>query len=69
MLPPDRGYYTYVGSLGNPPCSEPVDWYILVQPIELLPEQLGQLARATGTSNVRPVQPLNGRIVYASLVR
>ncbi|HYN77992.1 MAG TPA: carbonic anhydrase family protein [Lamprocystis sp. (in: g-proteobacteria)] len=69
LLPPDQGYYAYTGSLGNPPCSEPVDWYILAQPVELAPEQLRRLARATGTNNVRPVQPLKGRSVFASFPR
>jgi carbonic anhydrase len=66
IFPADKSYYSYVGSLGNPPCSEPVDWFILAQPVELEPELLQRLARAAGAGNVRPPQPLNGRTVYAS---
>jgi carbonic anhydrase len=69
MLPSDRGYYSYTGSLGNPPCSEPVDWFILAQPTELEPEQILRIARAVGVANTRPPQALNGRTVYASLHR
>jgi len=67
LLPADPGYYTYSGSLANPPCSEPAAWYILAQPVRLDPEQIRRLTAAAGANNVRPVQPLNGRPVYASL--
>ncbi len=67
LLPADQGYFTYTGSLANPPCSEPAAWYILAQPVGLDPEQIRRLAAAAGVNNVRPVQPLNGRSVYASL--
>lgn len=64
VLPADRSYFSYTGSLATPPCSEPVSWILLAQSVELGPELLGRLARATG-HNARPVQPLNGRPVYA----
>ena len=64
MLPTDRSYFSYSGSLAAPPCSEPVSWILLAQSVELDPDLLGRLARATG-HNARPVQPLNGRPVYA----
>lgn len=66
LFPPDKGYYRYTGSLANPPCSEPVTWFIFAAPLELAPELIARIARATGV-NVRPVQPLNGRIVFASM--
>ena len=66
LLPSERDYYSYTGSLGTPPCSEPVQWYVLAYPLELEAEQIRSLARATG-ANARPVQPLNGRSVYAAL--
>ncbi len=66
LLPRERDYYTYTGSLGSPPCSEPVLWYVMVHPLELDAEQIRAIARATG-ANARPVQPLNGRPVYAAI--
>jgi carbonic anhydrase len=68
LLPSDRSYYSYTGSLGNPPCTEPADWILFANPIQMGTEQAGRLARATGV-NVRPIQPLNGRPVYAHLRR
>ncbi len=68
LFPPDRGYYRYTGSFANPPCSEPVTWFILAAPVELAPELIGRIARATG-GNARPAQPLNGRPVFVSLPR
>lgn len=65
LLPSDKGYFTYTGSLANPPCSEPVTWVILAEPVALEPSLIERLARATGT-NVRPAQPLNGRTVFVS---
>lgn len=65
LLPRDRGYYHFVGSLTTPPCSEDVGWYVLKQPIEASKEQIGKL-RALFGDNARPVQPLNGRVVQES---
>lgn len=66
LFPPVRGYYSYTGSLANPPCTEPVTWLILEQPLELAPGLIARIARATG-GNARPPQPLHGRTVFASL--
>jgi len=60
MLPSDKSYYHYVGSLTTPPCSEGVMWYVLKKPIEASADQLQKLA-ALFKHNERPVQPLNGR--------
>ncbi len=66
VLPTERSYFSYTGSLAKPPCSEPVSWILLTQSVELDPELLGRLTRAAG-HNARPIQPLNGRPVYVHL--
>jgi carbonic anhydrase len=62
LLPADRGYYTYPGSLTTPPCSEGVTWYVLKTPSTLSPEQVAAFAKIY-PSNARPIQPTNGREV------
>lgn len=60
LLPEDRRYTTYNGSLTTPPCSEIVRWLVLAEPVELSVEQIDAFADIH-EMNARPVQPLNGR--------
>jgi len=60
LLPADRSYYAYVGSLTVPPCSEGVRWHVLKTPLTV---SAVQLQRFPFPMNARPVQPLNGRVV------
>ena len=65
MLPANRAYFTFEGSLTTPPCSEGVRWFVLKAPITIGISQVlrfGKFYRA----NARPVQPINGRKVLAS---
>ena len=64
LLPVDRSYYRYTGSLVTPPCTEPVLWFVFREPLEVSADQIQRIARATGT-NARPIQPLNGRPVFS----
>lgn len=61
LLPADRDYYRYSGSLTTPPCSEGVRWFVLKQPAKATPEQLGKVGKAIGHPNNRPVQPVGAR--------
>jgi len=71
LLPNDRRYYTYSGSLTTPPCSEGVRWLVIKQPLEVSHELLHALKSALNQlpfaseqgNNARPTQPLNGRKV------
>jgi carbonic anhydrase len=65
LLPSDTAYYTYVGSLTAPPCSEGVTWFVVKTPVEISPEQINAFAELY-PHDVRPVQPLNGRVVKES---
>ncbi|MES3021001.1 MAG: carbonic anhydrase family protein [Pseudomonadota bacterium] len=65
MLPRQREYYTYMGSLTTPPCSEEVLWIVMKQPVQASPEQLAVFSRLYPL-NARPVQPASGRIIKES---
>ncbi|MBE7469831.1 MAG: carbonate dehydratase [Anaerolineae bacterium] len=60
LLPAERTYYRYNGSLTTPPCSEGVQWLLLNTPVELSSAQVSAF-QAIFVHNARPVQPLNGR--------
>jgi carbonic anhydrase len=63
LLPARQGYWAFKGSLTTPPCSEGVKWQVLHQPVEVSKAQLAAF-RKLYPMNARPVQPLNGRIVF-----
>jgi carbonic anhydrase len=66
LLPAQRGYYAFMGSLTTPPCSEGVRWQVLKTPVELSRAQL-EAFRRLYPMNARPVQPLNGRKIEESM--
>jgi carbonic anhydrase len=63
LLPADRDYYRFSGSLTTPPCSEGVRWLVIKQPASASKAQIEQFTRVMGHPNNRPVQPLNARAV------
>jgi len=65
LLPRDTAYYSYMGSLTAPPCTEGVAWFVLKTPVEVSPEQIAAFARLY-PHDVRPIQPLGGRVVQES---
>jgi carbonic anhydrase len=65
LLPHDKGYYEFKGSLTTPPCSEGVTWMVLREPIELGVRQV-EAFRQFYPHDARPVQPLNGREIEES---
>ena len=65
MLPSDRGYYTYAGSLTTPPCSENVTWFVLKHPLTVTSGEIERFSNLY-PHDARPTQPLNGRVVLES---
>jgi carbonic anhydrase len=65
LLPVDRRYYTYMGSLTEPPCSEGVLWMVMKTPVEVSPEQIAIFSRLY-PMNARPIQSVSGRIIKES---
>jgi carbonic anhydrase len=62
LLPEDRTYYTYMGSLTEPPCTEGVTWIIMKTPLLVTPQQIHSFGQIHN-NNVRPLQPQGDRIV------
>ena len=62
LLPQNKAYFSYTGSLTTPPCSENVKWQILKQTIQLSAGQI-QFFQNLYKMNSRPVQTLNNREV------
>lgn len=63
LLPEDKSFYHYGGSLTTPPCSEIVSWYLLQKPLTASASQITQFS-AILNNNYRNVQNLNGRTIY-----
>lgn len=63
LLPADKTYWRFSGSLTTPPCSEGVTWIVLKHPLTLSAAQLEKFAHTMHHDNNRPVQSLHGRIV------
>lgn len=63
LLPADKTYWRFSGSLTTPPCSEGVTWIVLKHPLTLSAAQLEKFSHTMHHDNNRPTQPLNGRVV------
>ncbi|MEB7950033.1 carbonic anhydrase [Citrobacter freundii] len=66
LLPDDKTYWRYSGSLTTPPCTEGVTWAVLKTPVALSAEQLDKFHYIVGPANNRPLQPLNERKITDS---
>lgn len=65
MLPEAREYWTYMGSLTTPPCTEGVLWLVMKTPKPWSGDQIGVFARLY-PMNARPVQAADGRLIKES---
>ncbi|MBF0414201.1 MAG: carbonic anhydrase family protein [Magnetococcales bacterium] len=63
MLPVNREYFRYNGSLTTPPCTEGVRWLVLKQAVPVSDEQVKVFSTLMRHANNRPVQPVNARTV------
>src|SRR5512146_3086445 len=59
LLPADRSYWTYMGSLTTPPCTEGVRWFVFQQPVTLSRTQLNNYV-SLFRINTRPLQNPRG---------
>jgi carbonic anhydrase len=60
ILPANPAYFTYMGSLTTPPCTEDVKWFVMRQTVDISFRQLSAF-KERYKSNSRPSQPVNGR--------
>ncbi|NSL56170.1 carbonic anhydrase [Uliginosibacterium aquaticum] len=65
LLPARLDYYSYMGSLTTPPCTEGVLWLVLKQPMSLSREQIEIFSRFY-SNNARPLQAQKGRVIKES---
>jgi carbonic anhydrase len=65
LLPADRGYWTYMGSLTTPPCTEGVRWFVFEQQVTLSRDQLRAFQNIYRI-NTREVQDPHGRRIQAN---
>jgi carbonic anhydrase len=63
LLPKERDYYRFNGSLTTPPCSEGVRWFVMKKPATASKAQIEQFSRTVGVANNRPIQATNARSV------
>lgn len=62
LLPKQKGYYEFMGSLTTPPCSENVTWVVLKQSIQASKEQI-QKVHDIIHDDARNIQPTNHRLI------
>ena len=66
-VPSDFSFYMYQGSTTTPPCTEPVEWFVMLETGSVSPEQAGRWQELTaGGPTNRPIQPRNGREIIFS---
>lgn len=63
LLPSNFDFYTYEASLSTPPCTEGVRYIVLKTPVSI---SSNQVQAFPFKSNVRPIQPLNGRTIFSN---
>jgi carbonic anhydrase len=66
LLPVDRGFFRYMGSLTTPPCSEGLTWTVFKAPVDVSTSQIQQFA-SLFPMNARPIQPRHRRFLLESV--
>ena len=62
ILPANKTYFTYMGSLTTPPCSENVLWFVMKNPIYVSEAQVKNFDRLY-PMNARPLQNKGDRVI------
>ena len=63
LMPADKEYYRFNGSITTPPCSEGVKWMVMKDALEVSDVQVKKFKKTMHGDTNRPVQPTNSRAV------
>ena len=63
LLPKNKDYYRFNGSLTTPPCSEGVRWLVLKTPVSISKAQVETFLHTMHHPNNRPIQATNARMI------
>jgi carbonic anhydrase len=66
LLPLDQSFYTFMGSLTTPPCSEGVRWLVMKNPLSISARQIARFQKEF-PMNARPIQAINARNVMEGM--
>lgn len=61
LLPANKDYYRFNGSLTKPPCTEGVWWFVMKEPLTVSQAQVDSFLEVLHHENNRPVRPVNAR--------
>ena len=65
FLPENRSYFTYIGSLTEPPCTEGVTWIVMKNPVLVSAQQVHSFGQIY-SNNARPLQMRGDRVIKES---
>ncbi len=63
LLPANKDYYRFNGSLTTPPCTEGVVWLVMKNSVSVSKQQIETFSNVMHHTNNRPVQAINARPV------
>jgi len=63
LLPKNRDYYRFNGSLTTPPCTEGVRWLVMKNSVTMSKEEIKSFEKVVHLHNNRPIQATNARVI------
>ncbi|WP_281557876.1 carbonic anhydrase [Thalassomonas sp. RHCl1] len=63
LLPKNKDYFRFNGSLTTPPCSEGVRWFVMQEPLQASDKQIEKFRKMMPGDTNRPLQSVNARVV------
>jgi len=64
LIPDNKNYFAFKGSLTTPPCTEGLQWIVMETPITATPAQIMQIRKIINGDNARHIQPLRDRVIF-----